>query len=319
MDLLCHHRVKRIALVVSLAGLGAASVGVSAVRADVRRTDFRIDADLAEAAQAGDSARVRSLLDKGAKVDARDPQTTWTPLMWAARGGHVAAIRVLVGRGAQVNARSLGDARSYFSLAQSTRPQPSTSASSAGAAGSAAPEASTFRTANSGVTPLLLASAGGWNIAASELLKKGAQVNARTSSGETALEAAAFRGYLPLVDTLLKRGANPNARNGRRETPLIVAIKEGHSPVVKRLLAAGADAQAQTSDGYSALVLAKYFGFKDIERLLQRAASRPTPRRGLSQTSSKSALGKARASAPKSGERKSGAPAATGPDIKILN
>lgn len=293
----------------------------SAARADVRREDFRIDADLAQAAQRGESVRVRALLDKGAKVDGRDPQTTWTPLMWAARGGHVATIRVLIGRGAQVNARSLGDARTYFPLAQSTRPQPALQAEpmAEGEASAQVPEPSYFRTSNRSVTPLLLASAGGWNLAATELLKRGAQVNARTSSGETPLEAAAFRGYLPLVETLLKRGANANVRNGRGETPLIAAIKEGHSPVVKRLLAAGADPNAQTSNGYSALVLAKYFGFKDIERLLRRAqAARPkTSAKALAAKSAPSASG-ARIPPP-APMRRPGAPAAKGPDVLVLN
>ena len=307
---------------VVLASLMSAGIA-SATRADVRREDFRIDADLAQAAQRGDSARVRTLLNKGAKVDARDPQTTWTPLMWAARGGHVATIRVLIGRGAQVNARSLGDARAYFPLAQSTRTQPTPQAEPV-AQGQAsaqvlAAEPSYFRTSNRSVTPLLLASAGGWNLAATELLKRGAQVNARTSSGETPLEAAAFRGYLPLVETLLRRGADANARNGRGETPLIAAIKEGHSPVVKRLLAAGADPGAQTSNGYSALVLAKYFGFKDIERLLKRAqAARPkTSAKVLSVKRAPSTSG-AKIPPPASA-RRPGAPAAKGTDVLVLN
>jgi len=315
--------MEKAALWSLLASVGAAGAG-GAARADVRRDDFRIDADLAQAAQSGDSARVRSLLDKGAKVDGRDPQTTWTPLMWAARGGHVAAIRVLIGRGAQVNARSLGDARTYFPLAQSLRAQPKPAPTAEGAAAPAAaaeaPEPSYFRTSNRSITPLLLASAGGWNMAASELLKRGAQVNARTSSGETPLEAAAFRGYLPLVETLLKRGADPNARNGRGETPLIVAIKEGHSEVVKRLLAGGADPNAQTSNGYSGLVLAKYFGFKDIERLLRRAqAARPkAPARAKATATSEAGAGKIPPPA-LSGARKSGAPAAKGSDVMVLN
>ncbi len=318
MHLLQHNWMKKAALSLLLASVGAASLA----RADVRREDFRIDEDLSQAAQSGDSARVRSLLDKGAKVDARDPQTTWTPLMWAARGGHLAAIRVLIGRGAQVNARSLGDPGVYFPLAQNLRPQAKLKPQAKPVAAAAEPpEPSYFRTSNRSITPLLLASAGGWNLAASELLKHGAQANARTSSGETPLEAAAFRGYLPLVETLLKHGASPNVRNGRGETPLIVAVKEGHSDVVKRLLAGGADPNAQTSNGYSALVLARYFGFNGIARLLKRAqAARTLPSAKTSPAQGKRAALPAPArSGGRSGGRKSGAPAANGPDIVVLN
>jgi ankyrin repeat protein len=306
---------------------GVVGVGASTcpwARADVRRDDFRIDADLTEAASRGDSARVLSLLNKGAKVDGRDPQTTWTPLMWAARGGHVATIRVLAKRGANVNARSLGDTKTYFPLAQIQRRKPR---AAAGAASGAAPEGaedageiSYFRTANRNVSPLLLASAGGWNLAVKELLKRGASVNARTSSGETALEAAAFKGYLPLVETLLKGKANPNLPNGRNETPLVVAIKEGHSPVVKLLLAHGADPNAQTSNGYSALVMAKYFGYKDIERLLKRAqASRPARSGAKSKVRTVTTPPRAGVRRNTSNGRAPGAPAAGGTGIIILN
>ena len=67
----------------------------------------------------GDSRRVTTLLKQGAKIETRDPETTWTPLMMAARGGHVATVRVLFWqRGARVNARSVGSAKTYMALAQ---------------------------------------------------------------------------------------------------------------------------------------------------------------------------------------------------------
>jgi serine/threonine-protein phosphatase 6 regulatory ankyrin repeat subunit B len=54
------------------------------------------------AAKRGDAAGLRSLLDHGADVDARD-RYGQTALMLAARAGHLAAVRVLVQAGAELD------------------------------------------------------------------------------------------------------------------------------------------------------------------------------------------------------------------------
>ena len=61
-----------------------------------------------------------------------------------------------------------------------------------------------------GVSPLLLASAGGYNLTVRELLAHGADPNCRNPDGDTALMYAAFKGYLPSVQALLARGARVN-------------------------------------------------------------------------------------------------------------
>jgi ankyrin repeat protein len=326
--------MKRFLLLGALALSCAAFTGPgfgNVARADVQREDFRIEADLLEASARGDSARVGSLLKMGAKIETRDPSTTWTPLMWAARGGHLATVRLLLARGARVNARSVGSAAAYVSLAMGQQ----RAVALEGQAEDVQPLSSEFRSANNGVTPLMLACVGGFNLSARELIRRGADVNARTSSGETALEAAAWSGSVPLVEALLARGANVNARNAQGATPLLAAVKEGRSPVVKLLLARGANANANAgvSQGYSSLSLARYFGFKDIERLLRRAGATTQASAASSRVNSNSgkiAAGRApravsRPSLPRparpasSGGTRSGAPAASGPNVIILN
>ena len=58
------------------------------------------------AARAGDEQGVRSLLDRGAEVDAKENSWEQTPLMWAADEGRRAVIDLLVFAGADVSAAS---------------------------------------------------------------------------------------------------------------------------------------------------------------------------------------------------------------------
>ena len=284
-------------------------------RADTRRTDLNIEADLLEAATNGDSRHVTTLLKQGAKIETRDPQTTWTPLMMAARAGHVATVRVLLQRGARVNVRSVGSAKTYMALAQLPARETRKVANAADENEQAAPTSTTFfLSANNGVTPLMLAAVGGWNLAAQELLKRGADINLRSSSGESALEAACFKGYLPMVKTLVEKGANVNAKNGRGETALAVAVLNGHSQVVKYLLEHKADPNTPLN-GYPMLTVARYYGFETIARDLKRYGAKtvlPTPK-AASKTAPNSAQ------PPISPKEKPGAPAASGSDIIILN
>lgn len=62
---------------------------------------------------------------------------------------------------------------------------------------------------------------------------------------DTPLHRAASEGYIEIVDQLLKAGADPNARNYEKETPLHKAIRTDGEKMVKMLISAKANVNAQ--------------------------------------------------------------------------
>lgn len=103
----------------------------------------------------------------------------------------------------------------------------------------------------SGWTPLMYA-AGSWDgSVVNELLKAGAQVNARSKRGETALMASAVTG---MADRdLLNAGADVNASNDVGMTALMLLAQRGEPDEIASLLKAGADAHRKDGAGRTAL------------------------------------------------------------------
>ena len=94
-----------------------------------------------------------------------------------------------------------------------------------------------------------------------ELLKKGADVNAKDEKEEgiTALMAASIAGHLDIVRLLLKKGADVNAKDAAGRTALMFAAQEKESedmissaPIVKLLLENGAEKKARDKEGRTA-------------------------------------------------------------------
>lgn len=91
------------------------------------------------------------------------------------------------------------------------------------------------------MAPLILASNQGDIKKVNQLLDQGADVN-EDDIGFTSLIHAAREGHIDIVKLLLKRGANVNARSDDWNiTALHFAVDRGHIDVVRCLLAKGAD------------------------------------------------------------------------------
>ena len=124
---------------------------------------------------------------------------------------------------------------------------------------------------NGGVTALHLA----WHDEdlARDLLARGADVDAKSQIGVTPLTAAASAvGSERVVALLLDTGANVNAAENRGVTPLLAAAAAGNTAAAKLLLARGADPHAYAPGiGYkfaTALMGAAHSGDVELTRLL---------------------------------------------------
>lgn len=149
-----------------------------------------------------------------------------------------------------------------------------------------------------GETPLHLAARAGRTDLASDLLNRGADVNAdgywiasdgiRRGGGMTPLHLAAQEGHLDMVNFLLAHGAHVNSQHAATEvpewdddnpyehiTPLWAAAEEGHADVVQRLLAAGAQVAGGGDASPTALHAAARNGHGQVVQMLLDHESDP--------------------------------------------
>ena len=247
----------RVAAVLLVAGLGAATAGEAGARRD---------APLVEAVKAVDVDRVRALVgDPAVDVNAAGSDGA-TALHWAVHRSDAALVDLLLGAGADVSA------------ANRYGVQPLSLAAENGAAGivEALLEAGADPNASlrGGETALMTAARTGDAATIRVLLVRGADPNARDDfRGQTALMWAAARNNAAAVHALAELGADVHAQTETAEraprgnrlfyappptgfTALTFAARGGHLDALRVLLEAGADVDDTLSDGQSALVVA---------------------------------------------------------------
>ena len=160
-------------------------------------------AELADAAQTGNTARLRELLDHNRDFATMPDLAGCTPLHYAAWFGHLDAARYLLSIKADVAAISMDPLRNQ---------------------------------------PLHAAATAGHAAIVELLLDAGADPNAEQSGQWTALHGAAEKGHAAVVRLLLERGAAPARRSYSGATPLALARERGHADVTALLQARGDDA-----------------------------------------------------------------------------
>lgn len=114
---------------------------------------------------------------------------------------------------------------------------------------------------------LILAADSGNAEAVLDLLKKGADVNAKTSDGISALMYASQNGHLETVRVLAANGANINDTPFSRETALFAAVRNNYDEIVHYLLIKGADPNISNSLGNNPIhyaVLYNYYLITDM-------------------------------------------------------
>jgi TonB family protein len=163
------------------------------------------EAALLTAAREGRVDDVRTLLDQGLDVNARN-EDDWTPLLFAAVGGHHEVVTLLLERGADVNVSNNVGWTPLIAAALSGQP----GVMGLLLEGGADPQAKSGRTpdGDSAVTALIVAARYGYVEIVNLLLDGGAEVNARSRNGLTPLMAAASGGHTEVVTLLVERGAD---------------------------------------------------------------------------------------------------------------
>jgi len=154
--------------------------------------------ELFAAAQSGDTAQIKTLLEAGADHAAVD-EAGETALMHAAHGGHVAAVQLLIAAGADVNAKS---PQGWTALAKAAY----NSETERGyvevievlhEAGASLDERIFL-----GITPLMLAAGGGDAQVVEWLINTGADVLAANEGGRTARMMADDKFYVDVINLL---------------------------------------------------------------------------------------------------------------------
>ena len=244
-----------------------------------------------------DLAKVRLLLEAGARASGRSKQEQPTLLVAAANPGSIEIVRLLVANGADPKERGPFGRNALIVAADANDLEMVGFFLEKGLEVNA-----TNRTDKLGHTALMAASGQTNADIVRLLLEKGADVNAATTAdpentgrrgrgplalkGETALMLAAPYGSPELLRLMLRAGANVNARDGRGMTPLMLAVAaENQDPrVVKMLLDAGAERGVASIAGETAFDWACKYGNPAILKLLDanRSCERPKPAGGLS-------------------------------------
>jgi ankyrin repeat protein len=172
---------------------------------------------LLDASIKGDTAAVKSLLDKGVSPNTKDNDGR-TPLTEAAYRGYTEIAKMLIDHGADLFAKKR-DGETPITMAAGH------------------PDIAQLMKRD---LELADVARKGDEKAVKEMLDKGAYVNVRDPEGRTPLTEAAWEGHVEVVKLLLERGADANARKNDGTTPLSIATGRGHKEIAELLKKAGA-------------------------------------------------------------------------------
>jgi ankyrin repeat protein len=243
-------------------------------------------ASIVEAAKSGDTATLRSLIQKKSDVNAPDGDGS-TALHWASYRDNLEAADLLIRAGAKVNTTNDLGVTPLWPASENGSSKMVRRLLEAGADPNSA--------LVSGETPLMAAARSGYPDVVEQLLAKGASINARGTRGQTALMWAAAQGHPNVVKVLLAHRADIRLKSDTwtdvmavpphgylpynkavphgGETALMFAARNGDIESSKLLVAAGANVNDTDAWGVSATTLAAHSGFTDIVLfLLDRGA-----------------------------------------------
>lgn len=233
------------------------------------------EAPLADAAERGDRATVRRLLDQQAELDAAQGDGA-TALHWAAYRDDARMSDWLIEAGASVEV-----ANNYGVTPFALAARNGSAAILAQLLAAGVDPNDPRHAVNANETPLMMTARSGQVDAVEVLLDAGADIDARESwNGQSALMWAAAEGHDGVVELLIARGADIAARSNSGATPLLFAARKGSLAAVKALLDAGGDVNETRPDGGGPLLVAVINGHEDLVDLLLAAGADPNAEGG---------------------------------------
>uniref|UniRef100_A0A3P8Z7X9 Protein kinase domain-containing protein n=1 Tax=Esox lucius TaxID=8010 RepID=A0A3P8Z7X9_ESOLU len=246
------------------------------------------------AAQNGDEAIARLLLDRGASINETDAQGR-TPAHIACQHGHENVVRVLLSRGADIHVRGRDDWtplhlaawQGHLGIVKLLVKQAGADVDGQTTDGRTplhlASQRGQYRVARILIelradvhvtsmglqTPLHVAAETGHTSTSRLLVKHGADIHARTAQGLSALHLAAQQGHLATVKMLIEEGADPYCTNQNLRTPCHLAAEGGHCEVFKELLLNCPEGGSLSDhQGLTPLHLSVRGGYTDITNML---------------------------------------------------
>jgi len=187
---------------------------------------------LLKAAWDGEAEIVSTLLEAGAKINARSTDTLETPLINAVSRGHMEVIALLLAKKADVAPKTKFDFNAFTIAVAAGKQDIAAMLLDAGA---------NVEVGASGLSPLQFAASAGNVEMIRFLAGRGANVNAGVKSGgQTALLSAIYGAHPEAVQALIELKADVNAKTKDGDTPLSAAAKGDQEDIIKLLKAAGA-------------------------------------------------------------------------------
>jgi len=213
------------------------------------------------AACMGDLVRIKSHLEQGTEVDAKD-ELGWTPLFWAASMGQSEVGLFLLSKGAKANTKIQNEHTPLHQAAKSGAFQLVEALISKGADVNAK--------GKQGNTPLHNAAVGGHRQVAELLIANGAEVNAKAKNNWTPLHRAILAGQKDVAETMIRHGADMAVKDSRGRIALDLAKQCGHKEIAQRLLDEMTNIDARDEEGRTILHRAASEGWtEELQRILQ--------------------------------------------------
>jgi ankyrin repeat protein len=231
------HRIGLVEMQYPATNLEAWLQHISVLEGDIKGRTL-----LSYAAENGDEALVKLLLEKGAALASKD-EDGWMPLSRAARNGHEAVVKLLLEKSTNLVEKDTDLAEKDKDYGKSMLPWAARKWHKATVKPQESKGTDLELKDDSGRTPLSWAAEEGHEAVVKLLLEKGADVETKdTKYGRTPLSQAAKNGREAVVKLLLTETgkANVDWKDKNGWTPLSWAAEGGHKAVVELLLKAGA-------------------------------------------------------------------------------